>query len=87
MNADLSEPWAVTALVSEFDLVLSAVPGFLGYQTLKKSRLQTAGTPTSSVDGSFDGQRECISVAFLWLPRASEISKSIQIGMRQCKTR
>ena len=34
-NADLSDPRAVTALVSEFDFVLSAVPGFLGYQTLQ----------------------------------------------------
>jgi saccharopine dehydrogenase-like NADP-dependent oxidoreductase len=35
VNADLSSPQTVTALVSEFDLVLSAVPGFLGFETLK----------------------------------------------------
>jgi lysine 6-dehydrogenase len=32
---DLGEPSGVTALASEFDMVLSAVPGFMGYQTLE----------------------------------------------------
>ena len=32
---DLSRPDDVTALVSEYDLVLSAVPGFMGYRTLR----------------------------------------------------
>jgi len=35
VNADLSSSPAVTTMVSEFDLVLSAVPGFLGFETLK----------------------------------------------------
>lgn len=35
VDADLSSPQAVTALVSEFDMVLSAVPGFMGFETLK----------------------------------------------------
>jgi lysine 6-dehydrogenase len=33
--ADLSEPEAVTDLVSDFDLVVGAVPGFMGYRTLE----------------------------------------------------
>jgi saccharopine dehydrogenase-like NADP-dependent oxidoreductase len=35
VKADLSSPQAVTALVSRFDLVLSAVPGSMGFETLK----------------------------------------------------
>jgi saccharopine dehydrogenase-like NADP-dependent oxidoreductase len=35
LEADLSDPSYVTGLVKDFDLVLSAVPGFLGFQTLK----------------------------------------------------
>jgi saccharopine dehydrogenase-like NADP-dependent oxidoreductase len=35
VKADLSSPQAVTALVSRFDLVLSAVPGHMGFETLK----------------------------------------------------
>ena len=35
VNADLSSPQAATAVVSEFDLVLNAVPGHLGFETLK----------------------------------------------------
>lgn len=35
VEADLSSPAKVTALASEHDLVLSAVPGFLGFETLK----------------------------------------------------
>lgn len=35
VNADLSLPQTVTALVAEFDLVLSAVPGYLGFETLR----------------------------------------------------
>ncbi|MDJ0762260.1 MAG: saccharopine dehydrogenase C-terminal domain-containing protein [Myxococcota bacterium] len=34
-NADLSQASTVSSIVSDFDLVLSAVPGFLGYETLK----------------------------------------------------
>jgi saccharopine dehydrogenase-like NADP-dependent oxidoreductase len=34
-RADFSDPSAVEALVAEHDLVLSAVPGFLGYRTLQ----------------------------------------------------
>ncbi len=33
--ADLSDPSAVTALVAEYDFVVDAVPGFMGFQTLK----------------------------------------------------
>jgi len=32
---DLSDPATVTALCADFDLVLSAVPGFMGYRTLQ----------------------------------------------------
>ncbi len=35
IQADLSDPDKVRELVAEHDLVLSAVPGFLGYQTLR----------------------------------------------------
>lgn len=34
-RADLSDPDAVRALVANHDLVLSAVPGFMGYETLR----------------------------------------------------
>ena len=34
IQKDLSNPEDVTALVSDFDFALSAVPGFMGYQTL-----------------------------------------------------
>jgi len=33
--ADLAEPAAVTELVRDFDLVVGAVPGFMGYRTLE----------------------------------------------------
>ena len=33
--ADLSQPDQVKNLVQDFDLVLNAVPGFMGFQTLK----------------------------------------------------
>lgn len=33
--ADLSDPAAVTALVGEYDFVVDAVPGFMGFRTLK----------------------------------------------------
>ncbi len=33
--ADLSVPSAVTALVADYDFVVDAVPGFMGFQTLK----------------------------------------------------
>jgi len=33
--ADLSDPAAVTALVADYDFVVDAVPGFMGFQTLK----------------------------------------------------
>jgi len=35
LTQDLSDPSAVTALVGDFDFVVDAVPGFLGFQTLK----------------------------------------------------
>ncbi len=35
IEKDLSDVSTVSALVKDFDMVLSAVPGFLGYQTLK----------------------------------------------------
>lgn len=35
VQADLSDPAAVTSLVSEFDMAVNAVPGFMGFQTLK----------------------------------------------------
>jgi len=35
MVKDLSDPETVTSLVKDYDMVLSAVPGFMGYQTLK----------------------------------------------------
>jgi saccharopine dehydrogenase-like NADP-dependent oxidoreductase len=34
-KTDLSQPDSVTALVQDYDLVLSAVPGFMGYRTLE----------------------------------------------------
>ena len=34
-HTDLSNPEAVRALARQHDLVLSAVPGFMGFQTLK----------------------------------------------------
>jgi saccharopine dehydrogenase-like NADP-dependent oxidoreductase len=33
--ADLAEPAAVTALVADYDFVVDAVPGFMGYRTLE----------------------------------------------------
>ena len=33
--ADLADPAAVTALVADYDFVVDAVPGFMGFQTLK----------------------------------------------------
>ena len=33
--ADLSDPARVTQLVDDFDMVINAVPGFMGFQTLK----------------------------------------------------
>ncbi len=35
LTQDLSDPSAVTALVGDFDFVVDAVPGFMGFQTLK----------------------------------------------------
>lgn len=35
IEKDLSDPESVKSLVKDFDLVLSAVPGFMGFQTLK----------------------------------------------------
>jgi saccharopine dehydrogenase-like NADP-dependent oxidoreductase len=35
IQKDLSNPEAVKTLVDDFDVVVSAVPGFMGYQTLK----------------------------------------------------
>jgi lysine 6-dehydrogenase len=35
IQSDLSDPAAVTALASGFDMVVNAVPGFMGFQTLK----------------------------------------------------
>jgi lysine 6-dehydrogenase len=35
IEADLSDPATVRKVVGDFDLVLSAVPGFLGFQTLR----------------------------------------------------
>jgi len=35
VSADLSDPTRVTALVRDYDLVIDAVPGFMGYQTLE----------------------------------------------------
>ncbi|MEI7898410.1 MAG: saccharopine dehydrogenase C-terminal domain-containing protein [bacterium] len=35
MAADLANPANVTSLVSGFDMVINAVPGFMGFQTLK----------------------------------------------------
>jgi lysine 6-dehydrogenase len=35
LQADLSDPEKVGAIVSKFDFVVNAVPGFMGYQTLK----------------------------------------------------
>lgn len=35
IRKDLSKPETVTAMVADYDLVLSAVPGFMGFQTLK----------------------------------------------------
>ena len=35
VRADLSDPNTVEILVADYDLVLSAVPGFMGFQTLQ----------------------------------------------------
>ena len=35
IRCDLSDPAEVTSLVAEFDMVVSAVPGFMGYKTLE----------------------------------------------------
>ena len=35
IRKDLSDPADVTSLVSEYDIVINAVPGFMGYRTLK----------------------------------------------------
>lgn len=35
IRQDLSDPAQVTELVSDFDMAINAVPGFMGYQTLK----------------------------------------------------
>ena len=35
IEADLSDPATVTSLVEGYDLVLNAVPGFLGFETLE----------------------------------------------------
>ncbi len=35
VQRDLSDPAAVTSLVSDYDWVINAVPGFMGYQTIK----------------------------------------------------
>jgi lysine 6-dehydrogenase len=35
IEADLSDPATVTSLVEDYDLVLNAVPGFLGFETLE----------------------------------------------------
>src|SRR6056297_920075 len=35
VQADLNQPEAVKNLVADFDLVIGAVPGFMGFQTLK----------------------------------------------------
>ncbi|HSG29240.1 MAG TPA: saccharopine dehydrogenase C-terminal domain-containing protein [Candidatus Krumholzibacterium sp.] len=36
VTADLSPPGTVRALVSDFDMVISAVPGFMGFDTLRE---------------------------------------------------
>ena len=35
VSADLSNPETIKSLVSDFDLVIGAVPGFMGFQTMK----------------------------------------------------
>ena len=35
IKTDLSNPGNVAELVKDYDIVLSAVPGFIGFQTLK----------------------------------------------------
>jgi saccharopine dehydrogenase-like NADP-dependent oxidoreductase len=35
IQKDLSDPAVVTALVKNYDLVISAVPGFMGFKTLQ----------------------------------------------------
>jgi len=35
IQKDLSNPEDVTALVSDYDLVVNAVPGFMGFETAK----------------------------------------------------
>lgn len=35
LQADLADPAAVTSLVTDYDFVVSAVPGFMGYRTLE----------------------------------------------------
>ena len=50
--ADLSNPNIITDLVKEFDLVIGALPGFMGYQTLKT--VIEAGK--NIIDISFSGE-------------------------------
>lgn len=51
-QADLSDDKTITTLVSDADLVINAVPGFLGFQTLK----QIIQTGKNVVDISFFGE-------------------------------
>ena len=49
IQADLGEPGRVIELIQEYDLVVNAVPGFLGFQTLK----QVIGAGKNVVDIAF----------------------------------
>jgi saccharopine dehydrogenase-like NADP-dependent oxidoreductase len=51
-QVDLSDDKTITTLVSDADLVINAVPGFLGFQTLK----QIIQTGKNVVDISFFGE-------------------------------
>ena len=51
-QADLSDDKTITTLVSDADLVINAVPGFMGFQTLK----QIIQTGKNVVDISFFGE-------------------------------
>jgi saccharopine dehydrogenase-like NADP-dependent oxidoreductase len=47
MVTDLSDPAAVTDLVTDFDMVVGAVPGFMGYRTLEA--VIAAGVPVVDI--------------------------------------
>lgn len=69
LNRDLSSPEVVTELAAGFDLVLSAVPGFMGFETLKaaiaagKNVVDIAFFPENPFDlDEFAKEKEVIAI-------------------------